>query len=209
MMNDTMKNFELALAEKSNIKTFDFESCELTQIEISNVSLLEKEFLNSFRKYKNNIFSMCSSLAEIKKILKKEGTFMEWYESVGLTKDNVSVMLKRWNLYLEFEKYKDKIFSYSDQAIKILTNKDILSDDVLAILEDNIYKVKEIKQLLEPVAEKNKIDFRPAGEKYFNFKKIKKMKKRIKNLKTDEEKAEYKSELQEYIKRLQKLEADL
>lgn len=208
-MNEVMKNFEIALAEKSQIKKFDFGSYELTQIEISNVSLLEKEFLNSFRKYKNNMYSMCSSLAEIEKILKKDGIFMQWYESVGLTKDNVSVLLKRWNLFCEFSEYRDKIFSYSDQAIKILTSKEILYDDVLSILNNDIYKAKEIKKILEPVAEKNKIDFRPAGQKYFNFNKIKRMKKRIKKLKTDEEKTEYKNELQEYIKGLQKLEAEL
>lgn len=129
---------------------------------------------------------------------------MAWYESKGLTKDSVSVYLKRWNLYLEFQNYKDKIFSYSDQAIKILTNKDLQYEEVLGILENDIYKVKEIRKLLLPAIEKNKMEFLPDGQKFFNFNKIEKMKKRSLKLK-DEDKQEYKKELTEYIKKLQQL----
>ena len=74
-----------------------------------------------------------------------------------------------------FQDYKDKIFSYSDQAIKILTNKDLQYEEVLGILENDIYKVKEIKKLLLPAIEKNKMEFLPDGQKFFNFNKIEKL----------------------------------
>ena len=208
-MNKNLDNdFDIVISSKSEIKEFNFESYELNAVEIATVSEQEKIFMNTYKKYKNNLFDMCSSLALIEKTLKPSNSFMAWYESKGLSKDAVSVYLKRWNLYLEFQNYKDKIFAYSDQAIKILTNKELQYEEVLGILENDIYKVKEIKKQLLPVIEKNKLEFLPAGQKFFNFNKIKRMKKRAKTLK-DDEREEYKKELKEYINNLQKLMEEL
>ena len=208
-MNKNLENdFNEVIASKSKIKEFNFASYELNDVEIATISEQEKIFMNTYKKYKNNLFEMCSSLAVIEKTLKPTNSFMAWYESKGLTKDAVSVYLKRWNLYLEFQNYKDKIFAYSDQAIKILTNKELQYEEVLGILENDVYKVKEIRKQLLPAIEKNKMEFLPAGQKYFNFNKIKKMEKRVKKLK-DEEKEEYKRELTEYVKKLQQLMEEL
>ena len=208
-MNKNLDNdFDIVISSKSKIKEFNFDSYELNAVEIATVSEQEKIFMNTYKKYKNNLFDMCSSLALIEKTLKPSNSFMAWYESKGLSKDAVSVYLKRWNLYLEFQNYKDKIFAYSDQAIKILTNKELQYEEVLGILENDIYKVKEIKKQLLPVIEKNKLEFLPAGQKFFNFNKIKRMKKRAKTLK-DDEREEYKKELKEYINNLQKLMEEL
>lgn len=208
-MNKNLDNdFDIVISSKSEIKEFNFDSYELNAVEIATVSEQEKIFMNTYKKYKNNLFDMCSSLALIEKTLKPSNSFMAWYESKGLSKDAVSVYLKRWNLYLEFQNYKDKIFAYSDQAIKILTNKELQYEEVLGILENDIYKVKEIKKQLLPVIEKNKLEFLPAGQKFFNFNKIKRMKKRAKTLK-DDEREEYKKELKEYINNLQKLMEEL
>ena len=208
-MNKNLENdCNEVIASKSEIKEFNFASYELNDVEIATISEQEKIFMNTYKKYKNNLFEMCSSLAVIEKTLKPTNSFMAWYESKGLTKDAVSVYLKRWNLYLEFQNYKDKIFAYSDQAIKILTNKELQYEEVLGILENDVYKVKEIRKQLLPAIEKNKMEFLPAGQKYFNFNKIKKMEKRVKNLKA-EEREEYKKELTEYVKKLQQLMEEL
>lgn len=208
-MNKNLENdFNEVIASKSEIKEFNFASYELNDVEIATISEQEKIFMNTYKKYKNNLFEMCSSLAVIEKTLKPTNSFMAWYESKGLTKDAVSVYLKRWNLYLEFQNYKDKIFAYSDQAIKILTNKELQYEEVLGILENDVYKVKEIRKQLLPAIEKNKMEFLPAGQKYFNFNKIKKMEKRVKNLKAGE-REEYKKELTEYVKKLQQLMEEL
>ena len=204
-MNKNLENdFNEVIASKSEIKEFNFASYELNDVEIATISEQEKIFMNTYKKYKNNLFEMCSSLAVIEKTLKPTNSFMAWYESKGLTKDAVSVYLKRWNLYLEFQNYKDKIFAYSDQAIKILTNNEIKYEEVLSILENDIYKIKEIRKLLIPVIEENKREFLPAGQKFFNFKKVERMKKRTMKL-NDTDKQEYKKELTEYIKKLQQL----
>ncbi|MDO4690448.1 MAG: hypothetical protein Q4A58_04035 [Fusobacterium sp.] len=203
MNNDVFDEFDAIVAAHSNnnLISFDFGTCELSETELADASLQEKKFLNSYRKYRNNTFEMCEALSEIEKILKPSGKFMNWYESIGLSKDMVSVLSKRWSLYIEFKEHKDRIFSLSDQAIKILTNKDAEYDDVKAILEGEYSKAKEIKSILLPLVEKNKREFLPSGEKFFNFNKINKMEKRVKSL-TDEEKKEYKNELEEYINKL-------
>ena len=204
--NNVMKAFEDAIAG-SQLRKFDFGGYEISDIEKQQVEEYEAKILNTFRKYKNNLFDICSSLAEIEKILKPSGSFMAWYESAGLTKDMVSVFLKRWNLYSYFPDYKDKIFSLSDQAIKVLSHNSLGFDDVQAVLSTDVLKVKEIRELLAPPKEE-KVEIKVEGQKYFNFNKIKKMEKRAKKLK-DEEKAEYKKELTEYINSLQKLMEEL
>ena len=205
--NNVMKAFEDAIAG-SQLRKFDFGSYEISDVEKQQVEEYEAKILNTFRKYKNNLFDICSSLAEIEKILKPSGSFMAWYESAGLTKDMVSVFLKRWNLYSYFPDYKDKIFSLSDQAIKVLSHNSLGFDDVQAVLSTDVLKVKEIRELLAPPKAEEKVEVKVKEQKYFNFNKIKKMEKRVKKLK-DEEKEKYKKELTEYISSLQKLMEEL
>ena len=207
--NNVMKAFEDAIAG-GQLRKFDFGSYEISDVEKQQVEEHEAKILNTFRKYKNNLFDICSSLAEIEKILKPSGSFMAWYESAGLTKDMVSVFLKRWNLYSYFPDYKDKIFSLSDQAIKVLSHNSLGFDDVQAVLSTDVLKVKEIRELLAPpkAEEKVEVKVKVKEQKYFNFNKIKKMEKRVKKLK-DEEKEKYKKELTEYINSLQKLMEEL
>lgn len=205
--NNVMKAFEDAIAG-SQLRKFNFGSYEISDVEKQQVEEYEAKILNTFRKYKNNLFDICSSLAEIEKILKPSGSFMAWYESAGLTKDMVSVFLKRWNLYSYFPDYKDKIFSLSDQAIKVLSHNSLGFDDVQAVLSTDVLKVKEIRELLAPPKAEEKVEVKVKEQKYFNFNKIKKMEKRVKKLK-DEEKEKYKKELTEYISSLQKLMEEL
>jgi len=205
--NNVMKAFENAIAG-SQLRKFDFGSYEISDVEKQQVEEHEAKILNTFRKYKNNLFDICSSLAEIEKILKPSGSFMAWYESAGLTKDMVSVFLKRWNLYSYFPDHKDKIFSLSDQAIKVLSHNSLGFDDVQAVLSTDVLKVKEIRELLAPQKAEEKVEVKVKEQKYFNFNKIKKMEKRVKKLK-DEEKEKYKKELTEYINSLQKLMEEL
>ena len=205
--NNVMKAFDDAIAG-SQLRKFDFGSYEISDVEKQQVEEYEAKILNTFRKYKNNLFDICSSLAEIEKILKPSGSFMAWYESAGLTKDMVSVFLKRWNLYSYFPDYKDKIFSLSDQAIKVLSHNSLGFDDVQAVLSTDVLKVKEIRELLAPPKVEEKVEVKVKEQKYFNFNKIKKMEKRVKKLK-DEEKEKYKKELTEYINSLQKLMEEL
>ncbi|MDK4486139.1 hypothetical protein MVQ23_09820 [Fusobacterium necrophorum] len=203
-MNDIMTAFQNEIQRHSQKSTFDFKSYEISEVDIATVSEQENIFFNSFRKYRKNMYSMCEALSVIETTLKATNSFMAWYEAAGLSKDMVSVMLKRWNLFKSFEDHKDKIFSLSDQAIKILTHKDVLYDDALAILQGDVTKAQDIKGLLEPVIEKTKLEFTPKGRKYFNVNKVRKMEKRLKKI-PDEEIDDFKAELKEYIKELQEL----
>lgn len=199
-MNDIFQELENAL----EVKKFDFCALGISQEDQEIVEENEKIFMNTFRKYRNNLFGLCESLYNISEALKKTDSFMAWYESIGLSKDMVSVLLKRWQLYTSFPDYQEKVFSLSDLAIKTLTHKDVLYDDQLAILQGNVTIAKDIKELLAPAMEKNEMDFKKTGEKYFNFKKIKKMENRMNSLK-DKEFKEFQTELREYITKLQEL----
>lgn len=69
-MNKNLDNdFNIVISSKSEIKEFDFASYELNDVEIATVSEQEKIFMNTYKKMKNNLFEMCSSLALIEKTL--------------------------------------------------------------------------------------------------------------------------------------------
>lgn len=207
-MNDVMKEFEIAISD-NKISKFNFKNYEISDSEREEVEEQEEKLINSFRKYRNNLYDICNSLAIIEKVLKPSGSFMEWYMSIGLTKDMVSIYLKRWSLYCYFNEHKEKIFSLSDQAIKILSNNQVSYDDAKAILDSDISKVKDIKTLL--ISEFSDISSKNSDEdnhRFFDFKKIEKIEKKAKKLKA-EDKEIYKKELQEYIKNIQKILEEL
>jgi len=95
--NNVMKAVEEALAG-SQLRKFDFASYEISDDDKAKIEEQEVKILNSFRKLKNNTFDICSSLAEVAKLLKPSGSFMAWYESAGLTK--LLYQIKQLKFYL-------------------------------------------------------------------------------------------------------------
>ena len=50
-------------------------------------------------------------------------SFMEWYEAIGLNKNNVRVFMARYKYFLDFPEQKDRILDLSDIVIKETLNK--------------------------------------------------------------------------------------
>ena len=142
---------------------------------------------------------------EISLKLKKENSFMEWYKSCRLSKDRVSLMLKRWSIYYEFPNKKDYISSLSELAIKYLTQKEISLDDRLVIIEKEITNAEEIRFILEPIREKNHFDFTPLRQRFFDFKKMERLKEKLPNIESKDFE-QLKENLELYKKQLKELE---
>ena len=138
---------------KSQIKssyqsTFDFGSYEIDET-IKKV-VIEKEAIisGSFEKFSKSQYEICKALYEASLQLKVEGSFMAWYTHIGLNKDRVSELLKRYEVFIQLPDKELYVSTLSNQAIKLLTRKDFEIDYILEVGDLGLKKVDDIKDFL-------------------------------------------------------------
>lgn len=175
---------------KSNYtSTFDFSKYEID--ENTRKEIIENEIIifRNFRNMSDSLFLVCKALYENSLKLKAEGSFMAWYQSIGLSKDKVSELLKRYELYLNFPEKKDYITSLSTQAVKILTAKALDMNIVYDISDLQLRKVEDIKEFIEDKTEKVEVVGQRKQEitkKCVNYKRFEKLKKNISKMSSKE-----------------------
>ena len=134
----------------------DYERLELEEREIKSLIECEKNIIFHQQKTKEHLMSISETLYEAQGILSSHhgGTFRMWFEDLGLKKDFVYMCLKRYNLYLHYE--KDVVMELPEKIIKEITKEkptiELHDEDILKIIEaDRPAEVlKEIKtHLLE------------------------------------------------------------
>lgn len=143
---------------KSQIKssyqsTFDFGSYEIDET-IKKV-VIEKEAIisGSFEKFSKSQYEICKALYEASLQLKVEGSFMAWYTHIGLNKDRVSELLKRYEVFIQLPDKELYVSTLSNQAIKLLTRKDFEIDYILEVGDLGLKKVDDIKDFLNKKTE--------------------------------------------------------
>lgn len=139
-------NREIPLHHKS---TFDFGSFEITELDKQKVIRAEAVIAKRFKDYSEATFDICKNLYEVSLTLKAEGKFMEWCEHVRLTKDKVSELLKRYELYMELFDGREWVSSLSGKAVRILTHKDVPKELIYRVYEGGIKTADDIKQYIE------------------------------------------------------------
>lgn len=145
---DNMKSeLETRVAYTSN---FDFESFEIKEEDKDFLIKREKKLIESGKKYNESLYEICKALYEVSDKLKdhKQGTFMGWYRSIGLNKDKVSELLKRWSLYDEREDLIPYISGLSGLAIRMLTHKNTTPEMRKLVYEGEYTASNDIKKLL-------------------------------------------------------------
>ncbi|MGL5055056.1 MAG: hypothetical protein ACRC54_05165 [Fusobacteriaceae bacterium] len=128
--------------------TFDFASCEIEKRDIEEIIKKEEIIFRTFKAYSQNIFEICKELYDVSLILKKDGTFMRWYQYIGLNKDKVSELLKRYELFIQVPEYHLWVSSLSIPAVKMLTSKLSEPQRVIEIAEQGLKSVDDIKYWL-------------------------------------------------------------
>lgn len=215
MNKNVLNKLETALEKQEYKSNFNFEKFEIREKSVIDL-VIQKEKLISRKldKYNESLFDICEAVYDISVVLKATNSFMEWYEGCGLTKDMISMYLKRHSLYQEFPNYKNFISALTDSAVKILTHKDVTYDSRLKIVDKQVATIDDMKKILHPYIEETRKEF---GEEksLFNIKKISKMKKIIikvedpKELKTLSDKILlYKKEIREIEQLLKEKEKE-
>ncbi|MGL5427837.1 MAG: hypothetical protein ACRDAS_07985, partial [Cetobacterium sp.] len=193
--------------------TFDFEKYEVSSNDKEVIINNEAIIFKNFRIMSDSAYKVCKALYENSLKLRAEGSFVEWYTSIGLTKDRVSELLKRYELYLHFQDKKEWVTSLSVRAIKMLTNKDLELNILHDVSELNLQNTEDIRAFLDARKSDDVIDIvepqntlLQSKNKCVNYNNFEKLKKNVAKMSAKEiDAAEKEIEaLERYLKELKK-----
>ncbi len=175
--------------------SFEFEKYEIEEATKKEVIENEAIIFRNFRNMSESLYKVCKALYENSlKLKKSEGSFMAWYENIGLSKDKVSELLKRYDLYMNFPDKAQYVTSLSTQAVKLLTGKDLDLNIVYDAVELELIKVDDIRYFLEArttskeevidLEDEYKIEplIQKETKKCVNYKNFEKLRKNISNM---------------------------
>lgn len=150
-ISDSLNKLKKAvpLAYTSN---FDFGTSEITQSEKDSLIKNESIFIKKFKECSAAKYEMCRALYEINLVLKESHTFVDWYKSIGMTKDKVYELLNRYKLYLAFTGDNEKlewVTSLSELAVTYLSRKYVEHEDLYEAFEKGLKKAVDIEIFLE------------------------------------------------------------
>lgn len=194
--------------EKAYKSKFNFEKYGISEKDKKFIIEREEIILDNAKKHAQSLYEICKAIYEIRLTLKgdESQSFREWYTQNGLTKDKVSELTKRYELYIQAPDKIDFITDLSIPAVKELTKKNIDIDTQIDAIEKGLNNVEEIKEF---VASKMPVEKESKPKKQKHTKYIQKLiffyEDNIKENKNPQELASYKRELQDlekYIKSL-------
>ena len=198
------------VAEKTYKSKFDFEKYGIPEKDRKFIIQREEIILENAKKHAQSLYEMCKAIYEIRLTLKgdESQSFREWYTINGLTKDKVSELTKRYELYIQAPDKIDFITRLSIPAVKELTKKSTDLDVQIEAIEKGLNNVEDIKEFIstktvsETTAKPKKIVVPKHIEKFIHF-----YEKNINASKEMNELATYKKELaniEKYIKYMKK-----
>ena len=129
--------------------TFEFEKYDIAEDIKKEVIENEAIIFRNFRTMSESTYKVCKALYETSVRLKADKSFQAWYENIGLGKDKVSELLKRYDLYIKFPKNFNYVTSLSNQAVKILTAEKLDSKILYDAVELELQKVEDLKVFIE------------------------------------------------------------
>lgn len=189
---------------------FKFGAYVITEEEKNYIIEKEKILFKRFKAYSENLYEICKALYDVRQKLKKYGdygemTFTDWYKFIGLNKDKVSELTKRYELYMLAPDKKAHISSLSIPVVKLLTKKAIDVEVREKILELELKKVEDMIEIIgtPEIIEKSK-ELQPHIKKTCNF-----FKKRIEKATSLKELVKEKENISALIKELKELQKEI
>jgi phage FluMu protein gp41 len=141
---------------------FDYKSFQVEPETIDKLIRFEQDIKNHQKKTLDSIFSMSKILYNARTLLanNKSGTFGAWHESLGLNREAVSVMLKRYDLYLQT---KDKtVMELPVRAVKVITKAEskFSKDQIKEIISADkpLSKIQDIVRQSDNINSENHIE---------------------------------------------------
>ena len=129
--------------------SFNYSSLNLDSNDLEELQEHEKALLMQGKSLNRISIKIGEHLHKAREIFIKSHSesFMEWYEALGLKKDQVSIFMNRFKLTLEYPEAKDRIISLSDRVIKESTNKKNPENLLERIVRGEISTAEEIRNI--------------------------------------------------------------
>lgn len=133
---------------------FDYSILGIDDIEKSKLIEIEKEVKFQEKQLGRVAFDIGRALNDAREIFIKSHSesFMEWYEALGLSKDQVSNFINRYKLSVDYPENKEVILGLTDKAIKESMNKKTSPTLLEKILKGQITSAAQIKKERENIS---------------------------------------------------------
>lgn len=140
--------------------SFDYKAFEVSEENAEKLTRFEQDIKNHQKRTIESLMSMSKILYNARNILanNKNGTFCVWHENLGLNREAVSIMLKRYDLYLQTK--NKNVMELPVRAVKAITkveskftgeqlNEIIESQKPIEKINDIVRQSDNIKQAIE------------------------------------------------------------
>lgn len=209
---DPFADMKEILNQNTYQSTFDFGTFEIDEEDKKYIIQREEVIFDNFKTFSKSLYEICKALYEIKMKMKGDdsASFVAWYKHNKLSKDKVSELLKRYELFIQVPDKIEYISSLSIPAVKALTKKEVDLNVIDDILRLEIKNVDDINQkILEASPVEETEDKKEKIKNAFSLKTIKFFQKKIKNSASLKELVEAKKDIQVLKKYLQELEKEI
>lgn len=170
MNNAILAELKETIEVSKHQSLFDFDKFNINERDKKQVLELEEVILENIKRHTKSLFEICKSIYEIKLILARDTdtTFVEWYTANGFTKDKISELTKRYELYMQAPNKIEFITKLSIPAVKELTRKHVEIDTQVDAIERGLTNPEEIKAFVEKdkKQEDKKKSTKPKQPKY-------------------------------------------
>ena len=176
--------------------SFDFDKYEITDEKVIREVTQNEEDIRQIGKFvAKKALELGKKLKKVQEILSSHGTgtFVAWFNSMGLDKNMVYREINRWE---QFQKYRNP--AIAEASVRTLEyikkNNDRLEEaEIVEILENPAESAKKIKEIEKKGKEEKEIDFDDKIQKLNEkiekaYKNIEKWELEIKKLKGETEK---------------------
>ena len=176
--------------------SFDFDKYEITDEKVIREVTQNEEDIRQIGKFvAKKALELRKKLKKVQEILSSHGTgtFVAWFNSMGLDKNMVYREINRWE---QFQKYRNP--AIAEASVRTLEyikkNNDRLEEaEIVEILENPAESAKKIKEIEKKGKEEKEIDFDDRMQKLNEkiekaYKNIEKWELEIKKLKGETEK---------------------
>lgn len=138
---------------------FDYSILQMEENDKNKLVEIEKEVKFQEKQFGRVAFDIGRVLHDAREIFIKSHSesFMEWYEALGLSKDQVSNFINRYKLVLDYPENKDVIISLADKTIKETMNKKNPQGLLERVLTGQISSAAEIKRERENISNRFEI----------------------------------------------------
>jgi len=134
---------------RESVINFDYDKLSLPTEDLEELQEHEKALLMQGKTFNKVSTKIGEHLTKARDIFIKSHSesFMDWYEALGLKKDQVSIFMNRFRLTLEYPEAKEVILSLNDRIIKEAINKKNPDNLMERIVNREITTAEEIRNI--------------------------------------------------------------